>query len=127
MILPGSAYTEQDGHFANLEGKIQKAYKASFPPGDAKEDWQILNELSELLKRKKLFVNKDELSDSMFNYLNVNKKNKDYKKKFFEFLNEKIYPSQIEYYFSNVIARSSKTMAECHNVKFKMAKTGTEN
>ncbi len=127
VILPGSAYTEQDGHFANLEGKIQKAYKASFPPGDAKEDWQILNELSELLKRKKLFVNKDELSDSMFNYLNVNKKNKDYKKKFFEFLNEKIYPSQIEYYFSNVIARASKTMAECHNVKFKMAKTGTEN
>ena len=127
VILPGSAYTEQDGHFANLEGKIQKAYKASFPPGEAKEDWQILNELSELLKRKKLFVNKDELSDSMFNYLNVNKKNKDYKKKFFEFLNEKIYPSQIEYYFSNVIARSSKTMAECHNVKFKMAKTGTEN
>ncbi len=127
VILPGSAYTEQDGHFTNLEGKIQKAYKASFPPGDAKEDWQILNELSELLKRKKLFVNKDELSDSMFNYLNVNKKNKDYKKKFFEFLNEKIYPSQIEYYFSNVIARSSKTMAECHNVKFKMAKTGTEN
>ncbi len=127
VILPGSAYTEQDGHFTNLEGKVQKAYKASFPPGDAKEDWQILNELSELLKRKKLFINKDELSDSMFNYLNVNKKNKDYKKKIFEFLNEKIYPSQIEYYFSNVIARSSKTMAECHNVKFKMAKTGTEN
>ena len=127
VILPGSAYTEQDGHFTNLEGKVQKAYKASFPPGDAKEDWQILNELSELLKRKKLFINKDELSDSMFNYLNVNKKNKDYKKKISEFLNEKIYPSQIEYYFSNVIARSSKTMAECHNVKFKMAKTGTEN
>ena len=127
VILPGSAYTEQDGHFTNLEGKVQKAYKASFPPGDAKEDWQILNELSELLKRKKLFINKDELSDSMFNYLNVNKKNKDYKKKISEFLNEKIYPSQIEYYFSNVIARSSKTMAECHNLKFKMAKTGTEN
>ena len=127
VILPGSAYTEQDGHFTNLEGKVQKAYKASFPPGDAKEDWQILNELSELLKRKKLFINKDELSDSMFNYLNVNKKNKDYKKKTSEFLNEKIYPSQVEYYFSNVIARSSKTMAECHNVKFKMAKTGTEN
>ena len=127
VILPGSAYTEQDGHFTNLEGKVQKAYKASFPPGDAKEDWQVLNELSELLKRKKLFNNKDELLDSMFNYLNVNKKNKDYKKKNFEFLNEKIYPSQIEYYFSNVISRSSKTMADCHNAKFKMAKTGTKN
>ena len=127
VILPGSAYTEQDGHFTNLEGKVQKAYKASFPPGDAKEDWQVLNELSELLKRKKLFNNKDELVDSMFNYLNINKKNKDYEKKNFEFLNEKIYPSQIEYYFSNVISRSSKTMADCHNAKFKMAKTGTEN
>ena len=36
IILPGAAYTEQDGHFTNLEGKIQKAYKAAYPPGDAK-------------------------------------------------------------------------------------------
>ena len=34
IILPGSAYTEQDGYYTNLEGKIQKAYKASYPPGD---------------------------------------------------------------------------------------------
>ena len=25
LVLPGSAYTEQDGYFTNLEGKIQKA------------------------------------------------------------------------------------------------------
>ena len=53
VILPGTTYTEQDGYYINLEGKIQKAYKASYPPGDAKEDWEIINELSELLKRKK--------------------------------------------------------------------------
>ena len=41
IILPGSTYTEQDGYFTNLEGNIQKAYKASYPPGDAKEDWKI--------------------------------------------------------------------------------------
>ena len=29
IILPGSAYTEQDGYFTNIEGKLQKAYKAS--------------------------------------------------------------------------------------------------
>ena len=29
IILPGSAYTEQDGYFTNLEGKMQKAYKLS--------------------------------------------------------------------------------------------------
>ena len=39
VILPGSAYTEQNGYFTNLEGKLQKAYKASYPPGEAKEDW----------------------------------------------------------------------------------------
>ena len=53
VILPGTTYTEQDGYYTNLEGKIQKAYKASYPPGDAKEDWEIINELSELLKKKK--------------------------------------------------------------------------
>ena len=37
IILPGSAYTEQDGYYTNLEGKIQKAFKASYPPGDAKK------------------------------------------------------------------------------------------
>jgi len=45
IILPGAAYTEQDGYFTNLEGKIQKAFKASYPPGEAKEDWWITNEL----------------------------------------------------------------------------------
>ena len=67
IILPGAAYTEQDGYFSNLEGKIQKAYKASYPPGDAKEDWQIINELSASIKRKKLYSNKDELIKSMLN------------------------------------------------------------
>ena len=27
IILPGAAYTEQDGYFTNLEGKLQKAIK----------------------------------------------------------------------------------------------------
>ena len=40
IILPGATYTEQDGYFTNLEGKIQKSYKASYPPGDSKEDWE---------------------------------------------------------------------------------------
>ena len=53
IILPGSAYTEQDGYFTNLEGKIQKAYKASYPPGEAKEDWQIINELAEVMNNRK--------------------------------------------------------------------------
>jgi NADH-quinone oxidoreductase subunit G len=73
IILPGSAYTEQDGYFTNLEGKIQKAYKASYPPGDAKEDWQIINELAELMNNRKLFNDKEELESSMLNYINLQK------------------------------------------------------
>ena len=73
IILPGAAYTEQDGFFTNIEGKIQKAYKASYPPGDAKEDWQIINELSEFISGKKLFNNKEELDSSLLNYLNLMK------------------------------------------------------
>ena len=31
-----------------------------------------------------------------------------------------------EYYFSNVVARSSKTMIECNNSKINLKSTGTE-
>ena len=127
LILPGSAYTEQDGYFANLEGKIQKAYKASYPPGDAKEDWQIINELSALIKRKKLYSNKDELIDSMMNYLNLNKENKNFVVPSYTFVKENINVEEIDYYHSNVIARASKTMNECKISRVNFKKTGTEN
>ena len=125
IILPGATYTEQDGYFTNLEGNIQKAYKASYPPGDAKEDWEIINDLSELLKRKKLFKNKDELVDSMFNFINLNKDNKQNEEIVTTFYNEKIVVDSSNYYFSNVIARASKTMIDCHNEKIKLKKNGT--
>jgi len=126
IILPGATYTEQDGYFTNLEGKIQKAYKASYPPGEAKEDWQIVNELSAKLKRKSLFSNKDELIKSMINYLNLHKDKKDFVIPEYEFLEEKIYVDNIDYYHSNAIARASKTMTECKNLKINIKKTGTD-
>jgi NADH-quinone oxidoreductase subunit G len=46
VVLPGAAYTEKDGLYVNLEGRVQYARKASTPPGDAKEDWKILRALS---------------------------------------------------------------------------------
>ena len=129
IILPGSAYTEQDGHFTNLEGKIQKAYKASYPPGDAKEDWQIINELAEVMNNRKLFNDKDELESSMFNFLKLQKEKEivDSKEQLnSNFQNEKLNIQVKDYYFSNVIARSSKTMIECNNSKLNLKSTGTE-
>ncbi len=128
IILPGAAYTEQDGYFTNLEGKIQKAFKASYPPGEAKEDWQIINELAEFMNNRKLFNDKDELESSMFNYLNLQKEKQvnDINSSTNEFQNEILTIKVKDYYFSNVIARSSKTMVECNNSKLNIKSTGTE-
>ena len=126
IILPGTTYTEQDGYYTNLEGKIQKAYKASYPPGDAKEDWEIINELSEILKIKKIYKNKDELIDSMMNYLKLDQKINNKDKIITEFFSEKIVIDSFDYYYSNVIARASKTMSECRNEKLKVKSTGTD-
>ena len=71
IILPGAAYTEQNGYFTNLEGKLQKAYKASYPPEEAKEDWLIINELAEAMNHRKLFNDKDELDSSLLNQINL--------------------------------------------------------
>lgn len=46
VILPGAAYTEEPGLFVNTEGRPQLAARASFAPGDAKENWAILRALS---------------------------------------------------------------------------------
>ena len=128
LILPGAAYTEQDGFYTNLEGKIQKAFQATYPPGEAKEDWSILNDLSELLKRKKIFKNKDELIDSLMNYLNLKKNIKNSTNiSVPDFIEEEINLDLKDYYYSNVIARASKTMSECRNIKIESKKTGTEN
>ncbi len=130
IILPGAAYTEQSGHYTNLEGKLQKAYKASYPPGDAKEDWQIINDLAEVMNNRKLFNDKDELESSMFNYLKMNKDQQtselDHELNESDFDDEFLKVNYKDYYFSNVIARSSKTMLECNNAKIDLKKTGTD-
>ncbi|MEM6373128.1 MAG: NADH-quinone oxidoreductase subunit NuoG [Pseudomonadota bacterium] len=46
VILPGAAYTEEGGLFVNMEGRPQLAARASFAPGEAKENWAILRAVS---------------------------------------------------------------------------------
>ena len=121
IILPSAAYTEQDGYFTNLEGRMQKAYNASYPPGEAKEDWQIINELAASIKRKNLYTNKEELINVMKNYLNLNK-DKIFEVPNYEFINEKIYVDDLDYYHSNSIARASKTMSDCKDIIIKFKK-----
>jgi len=46
IILPAAAWVEENGLFVNTEGRPQLAMRASFPPGEAKENWAILRALS---------------------------------------------------------------------------------
>ncbi len=52
VILPGAAYTEKDATYVNTEGRVQRGYRAVFPPGQAREDWAILRALSAALGKK---------------------------------------------------------------------------
>ncbi|MBF9032247.1 NADH-quinone oxidoreductase subunit G [Rhodobacterales bacterium HKCCE3408] len=46
VVLPGAAWTEEPGLFVNTEGRPQLAFRAGFPPGEARENWAILRALS---------------------------------------------------------------------------------
>jgi NADH-quinone oxidoreductase subunit G len=52
VIFPGAAYTEKSGLYVNGEGRVQLANRATFPPGDAKEDWAILRALSDVAGKR---------------------------------------------------------------------------
>jgi NADH-quinone oxidoreductase subunit G len=59
VILPGAAYTEKDATWVNTEGRVQRGFRATFPPGDAREDWTIVRALSAALGRTLPYDNID--------------------------------------------------------------------
>ncbi len=66
VILPGAAYTEKSGTYVNTEGRPQLARRASFPPGDAREDWAILRALSGAVGQTLPYDSLDELRAAMY-------------------------------------------------------------
>ena len=46
VVLPSSCYAEKDGTFTNTERRVQRIRKAVDPPGQAKDDWQIICEIA---------------------------------------------------------------------------------
>ena len=61
VILPGAAYTEKDGTWLNTEGRMQRAWAAIQPPGEAREDWRIIRAASAALGRPLPFDTLDAL------------------------------------------------------------------
>ncbi|MES2135655.1 MAG: NADH-quinone oxidoreductase subunit NuoG [Pseudomonadota bacterium] len=65
LVLPGAAYAEKHGTYVNTEGRVQRAERAVFPPGEAREDWAILRAVSELAGKKLPFDSFDQLRAQM--------------------------------------------------------------
>ncbi len=65
VILPSATYAEKPGTYVNLEGRVQRAERAVFAPGDAREDWSILRALSDRLGRTLPFDSFEELRAAM--------------------------------------------------------------
>ncbi|MEW4466686.1 NADH-quinone oxidoreductase subunit NuoG [Parasphingorhabdus sp. JC815] len=119
VILPASAYTEKNGTYVNLEGRVQRSAKAIFAPGDAREDWSILRALSDVLGKKLPFDSFAELRVQMF---------KDHPELALEGLvpfewappsglpdkpaGQGVHPIK-DFYLTNSIARASATMQRC--------------
>src|SRR5262249_9121976 len=66
VILPGAAYPDKSGIYANPGGRVQMAGRASFPPGDAREDWAILRALSDVVGHKLPYDSLAQLRQALF-------------------------------------------------------------
>jgi NADH-quinone oxidoreductase subunit G len=124
VILPGAAYTEKSGIYVNTEGRVQMANRASFPPGEAREDWAIIRALSDVLTRKLPYDSLGALRQALFkaapHLMRVDQieagqaadiktlagKGGSLEKPPFK-------TSAEDFYLTNPIARASAVMAEC--------------
>jgi len=127
VILPSAAYTEQDGMYVNIEGRVQLARRAIQPPGVAMADWQILTELSGhiafdlgvldlssvrnlMAKELPVFAHIDEIARAKF--ASFTSKDK--------LLDKPISRAVVNYYMTDVISRASVTMAKCAKEREKL-------
>jgi assimilatory nitrate reductase catalytic subunit len=56
VVLPGSLHEEDEGVVTQVEGRIIKINKAVSCPGEAREDWRILQDIARALGRPKGFT-----------------------------------------------------------------------
>ena len=122
VVLPSAAYTEQDGTYVNMEGRVQRSFQAAFAPGEAREDWKIIRALSEHLGATLSFENFASLRAQMIkaypHFENIDEKSNDTLSNMRPRKTFKINADAVSYYFTNYymtdsISRASATMAEC--------------
>ena len=126
VILPGAAYTEKPGTYVNTEGRVQRAFRAVFPPGEAKEDWRILRAVSEVIGRKLPYDSLEAVRERMeqvnpvfaraslprFGVSDFTGPSGDLR----ALGSAPLVSTMGDYYQTNAISRASATMAECSRV-----------
>lgn len=126
IILPTPAYTEKEAIFVNIEGRPQKTKKATHPLGDALDEFAIINIIASKLNvdldfndinsiRSKIQQYKNHLIDinniMAANWLTSNNNIIEQ-----DIINGNINISDYNFYLTNAIARSSKTLNRCANL-----------
>jgi assimilatory nitrate reductase catalytic subunit len=56
VVLPGSQHEEDEGTVCSTEGRVIKVNQAVRPPGDARQDWRVLQDLARALGRERGFT-----------------------------------------------------------------------
>nr|YP_009092459.1 NADH dehydrogenase subunit 11 [Gloeochaete wittrockiana]AIM52045.1 NADH dehydrogenase subunit 11 [Gloeochaete wittrockiana] len=124
VILPGSAYTEKNASFTNLEGRVQRTRAIFLPPGQSREDWKIINALSDFVGKTLHYNNLDNiLSDIAIlvpSFKNVSVRCvprffifKDFSSGFSIYYNYPLVITSDNFYGTDPISRSSVTMTKC--------------
>ncbi len=65
LVLPAASTYEKTGTFTNTERRVQLVKKLFDPPGEAKPDWQIYNELAGRLNYKMNFGSSSDIMDEI--------------------------------------------------------------
>jgi len=118
VILPGAAYTEKSATWVNTEGRAQLGRRASFPPGDAREDWSILRALSDVIGKTLPYDNLAQLRAAMYedapSMMRLNQVETGEVPSFAEGSMDSapFEPAITDFFLTNPIARASKTMAD---------------
>jgi formate dehydrogenase alpha subunit len=65
VVLPAAAFAEKDGTFTSTERRVQRVRKGIEPPGEARQDWQIVSDLSLRLGYKMEYADPAAIMDEL--------------------------------------------------------------
>ena len=127
LILPSPSFNEQNGLFINTEGRIQESIRATFPIGEAKEDWEIISLISKKMGLENIDNSFEDLRSSLFQSfphladidmcLSGEKLPKKIERKD---IKQHVFNNSLNnFWLSNSITRSSRLMCERNNISVK--------